>query len=190
MAAAPSFPRAAGPALAGLVGLGVLLSACSGSVFTREETRPCPPVRLEATTAQLTQFRPGPGRDLTDVVLDADLTGYQGSCQYDDDEGVVRVDLTLSFAAALGPAAADRRQAFKYYVAIPRYYPDPKGKQVFETAIAFPEGTDRVRYVGEEVRLSLPVGEGGTADDLPIYVGFQLTPEQMEYNRAQGAGGR
>ncbi|WP_299441303.1 hypothetical protein [uncultured Rhodospira sp.] len=190
MAAASSFPRPTGLALAGLVGLGFLLSACSNAVFKREETRPCPPVRLEASTAQLTQFRPGPGRDLTDVVLEADLTGYQGACQYDDDEGVVRVDLTLSFAAALGPAATERRQAFAYYVAIPRFYPDPKGKQVFETAIAFPEGTDRVRYAGEELSLELPIAESGTAEDLPVYVGFQLTPEQMEYNRAQGAGGR
>ncbi|SDE05144.1 hypothetical protein SAMN05421720_1035 [Rhodospira trueperi] len=167
-----------------------MLSACSGPVFEREETRPCPPVRMEATTVDLTRFRPGPGRDLTDVVLEAELTGYQGECQYDDDEQSVRVDLVLAFSASLGPAATERQQAFEYYVAIPRFYPDPRGKQVFESTIVFPENTNRVRYVGEELSIEVPLGADGAAAEVPVYIGFQLTPEQIEYNRAHATGSR
>jgi hypothetical protein len=190
MAVAVSDARPVLASFGSLATLGLLLAACSGPVFEREETRPCPPVRMEATTADLTRFRPGPGRDLTDVVLEAELTGYQGECQYDDDARSVRVDLVLAFSASLGPAATDRQQAFEYYVAIPRFYPDPKGKQVFESTIVFPENTNRVRYVGEELSIEVPLGADGAAAEVPVYIGFQLTAEQIEYNRAHATGSR
>ncbi|MBB4285427.1 hypothetical protein [Roseospira goensis] len=182
------------PLLLPVLLLGGLLTGCA-NVFENREARPCPPVRLEASTAELTRFRPGPGRDLTDVVLEAELAGFQGECQYLDDDAedattAARVDLVLDMTAALGPAAEGRRQDIRYFVAIPRFYPAPAGKQVFETSILFPEGTDRVRYVGEEVSVTVPMAAGESALDYPIYIGFQLTADQVEFNRAQRPGGR
>ncbi len=165
-----------------------LLAGCEG-VFQQPERRPCPPVRLEATTSELTRFRAGPGRDLTDVVVTAEITGYRGTCEYDDDDNTVRLDLQLGFRAALGPAAESRRQSFDYYVAIPRFLPDPAGKQVFTAELEFPDNVDRVRYSGEEVSVTVPLGQGDSALDYPVYLGFQLTPAQVDYNRDQGLGG-
>jgi hypothetical protein len=165
-----------------------LLSAACTDVFRQPETRPCPPIRLERTTAELTRFRPGPGRDLTDVVLEAELTGYQGTCAYNDAGDAVTVELTLAFAAALGPAADDRTQAFSYFVAVPRFFPEPAGKKVFEATITFPEGTDRVRYAGEELAITVPLAEGTSARDVPVYIGFQLSEAEVEYNRNQQPG--
>jgi len=166
-----------------------LLAACSG-VFEQAEERPCPPVRLEASTATLTAFRPGQGRDLTDVELEAEIVGYQGECQYDDEDGSVTVDLALGMTAALGPGATERVQAIRYFVALPRFYPSEQGKQVFEASLAFPENIDRVRYVGEELSINVPMDPDDSALDYPIYIGFQLTPEQVEYNRTQQPAGR
>ena len=194
MAAVPtarSPQRRTGAAVA--VALGLLavpaLSGCSGGLFGGgEEERPCPPVRIDKTASTLTQFRPDGGRDLTDVTLEAELVGYQGTCQYDRDDRAVEVEVTLAFTAALGPGARAREQSFRYFVAIPRYFPNPLGKKVFDARLVFPDNTDRIRYVGEELRLRLPLdlGESGTA--YPVYLGFQLTPEELEYNRAQRPG--
>jgi hypothetical protein len=174
----------------GLIALAplTLLAACE-NVFQQEERRPCPPVKLEAATSEMTLFRDGPGRDLTDVVMTAEITGYRGACLYDDDDGVIEVELQPRFAAALGPAARGRQQTLDYYIAIPRFIPDPAGKQVFTVALPFPDNIDRVRHVGEDVVLSIPLGQGDSALDYPIYVGLQLTPAQIEYNRTQGVGG-
>jgi len=161
-----------------------LLAACAG-VFEQAEERPCPPVLLEASTATLTAFHPGPGRDLTDVELEAELAGYQGECQYNDDDGSVTVDLALDMMAALGPAATGRVHTIQYFVALPRFYPSERGKQVFEASLAFPDNIDRVRYVGEELSIEVPMDPNDSALDYPIYIGFQLTPEQVEYNRTQ-----
>lgn len=162
-----------------------LLSACSGELFERTEQRPCPPVLLESSTATLTQFRPGAGRDLTDVVLEAELVGYRGECQYDDDANTVTVDLALDMTASLGPAATERTQSLQYFVALPRFYPNARGKQVFETTLAFPESMNRVRYVGEELSIEVPMDPNESALDYPIYIGFQLTHDQVEFNRTQ-----
>lgn len=166
-----------------------VLSACSGGVFGGgEEERPCPPVRIDKTASTLTQFRPDGGRDLTDMTLQAELVGYQGTCQYDDDDRVVEVEVTLAFTAVLGPGARAREQSFRYFVAIPRYFPNPVGKRVFDARLVFPDNTDRIRYVGEELRLRLPLDLGESGAAYPVYLGFQLTPEELEYNRAQRPG--
>ncbi|KAA5607659.1 hypothetical protein F1188_02570 [Roseospira marina] len=178
----PRVPFRLTPLVLGL--LPGLLAGCSGA-FEQAEQRPCPPVRLEATTATLTAFRPGPGRDLTDVELEAELAGYRGECQYDDDDGTVTVDLALDITASLGPAATERTQTLRYFVALPRFYPNERGKQVFESTLAFPANMDRVRYVGEELSIEVPMDPDDSALDYPIYIGFQLTPEQVEFNRSQ-----
>ncbi len=165
------------------------LSACSGGVFGGgEEERPCPPVRIDKTASTLTQFRPNGGRDLTDVTLQAELVGYQGTCQYDNDDRTVEVEVTLAFTAALGPGARAREQSFRYFVAIPRYFPNPVGKKVFDARLVFPDNTDRIRYIGEELRLRLPLDLGESGAAYPVYLGFQLTPAELEYNRAQRPG--
>jgi len=160
------------------------LSACSG-LFSRGEDRPCPPIRIDRAAATLTHFNPGGGRDLTDVALEAELTGFQGTCEYDDDDRAVEVEVTLDFAAVLGPGARSRQQPIQYFVAVPRYFPNPVGKRVFEAVLTFPENTDRIRYVGETLQLRLPLDLGESGSAYPVYLGFQLTPEELEYNRTQ-----
>jgi len=184
--------RSRGPIaiLAVTVLLAPVLAACSGMFGNSEEERPCPPVRIDKAASTLTTFRPGGGRDLTDVALEAELVGFQGACKYDDDDSAVEVEVTLAFAASLGPGAQSRNQTFQYFVAVPRYFPNPVGKKVFDAPLVFPDNTDRIRYVGEELRLRLPLDLGESGAAYPVYLGFQLTPEQLEYNRAQGPGQR
>lgn len=170
------------------IGLPVLLVGGCTDVFKREERRPCPPVRLEASTAEMTRFRAGPGRDLTDVVMEAEITGFQGACQYADEGDSVEIELVLGFAASLGPGADSRTQTFRYFVAVPRFFPDPAGKKVFETTLTFPDGIDRVRYGGEELTITVPVDPAEGAMAMPVYIGFQLTEEQIEFNRTQRSG--
>ncbi|MBB4264420.1 hypothetical protein [Roseospira visakhapatnamensis] len=193
MAAAPSpRPRRSPPGAIVLVAASLLtapaLTACSGVFGGGEEARPCPPVRIDRAASTLTQFRADGGRDLTDVTLEAELVGYQGACEYDDDGRAVEVEVTLGFTAALGPGARSRDQTFQYFVAVPRYFPSPVGKKVFDARLVFPEGTDRIRYVGEELRLRLPLDLGESGAAYPVYLGFQLSAEELEYNRAQRPG--
>ncbi|WP_242390512.1 hypothetical protein [Pararhodospirillum photometricum] len=152
------------------------------SAFSREEPRACPQVRVDAATAGLTVFRDGPGRDLTDVELQGSFAGYEGTCAYG--KTGVTVEMVLSFAVGLGPAAATRESTFQYFVALPRYFPEPAAKRVYTVGVSFPANVDRVIVRDEKLSVHIPLEPGATAEGQDVYVGFQLTPEQLEYNRS------
>ncbi|GEO79994.1 hypothetical protein [Pararhodospirillum oryzae] len=171
------------PALA-LLGAACALTGCQA--FSREDPRPCPQVRIDAATAEMTRFRPGPGRDITDIELTGRVTGYEGTCSYD--KTGVTVEMVLSFAIGLGPAASSRDTRFDYFVALPNFYPQPAAKQTYEVATTFPPNVDRVVVRDEKVRVRIPLDAGASAADQDVYVGFQLTGEQLDYNRSRRPG--
>lgn len=162
-----------------LLALGALaLAACA-------DTPPdvaCPEVRVDSDTSRLVKFREGPGRDLTDVVYEARISGFAGDCGPSETPGMVNVRMKVAFAVSKGPAYGGGTNQFTYFVAVPAYYPAPSAKQVFPVSFSFPEGNVTTMFLRDEaVTVDVPVpAEGGAP---PVYVGFQLTAEELEYNR-------
>lgn len=161
--------------------LPLALASCS-SLFGKKETPPCPPVYILGDASKLTKFRPGPGRDITDVEYEAEITGFTGGCKYDEKGAIV--DLQVVFSLKRGPADADRKAEFTYFVAIPYYYPAPDAKAEFETTVTFPEGANYVKYTDEEVVMRVPVKDKDLITKYEIYLGIQATPEELSRNRA------
>ncbi len=147
----------------------------------------CPHIIIVKDTAQITTFRPGPGRDLTDVVLDARIDRFEGTCETDletNRTGRVAVDLQLIFEATRGPANDTRKGKFSYYVAIANRSGAILAKKVFDTEFEFQGNRNRVGGI-EELTQEIPLRRGELGEDFDIFVGFQLNPEQLDYNRAK-----
>ncbi len=147
----------------------------------------CPNIVIVKDTAELTKFRPGPGRDLTDVVLDARIDRFDGECETDledDRSGKVEVDLQLIFEATRGPANDTRTGEFRYYVAIANRGGAILAKKVFATEFEFEGNRNRIGAV-EELTQEIPLRPGELGEDFDIFIGFQLNPEQLDYNRAK-----
>jgi hypothetical protein len=71
-----------------------------------------------------------------------------------------------------------------YFVAIPAFYPAAGAKQIMPVKFAFPEGNVNSMMIrDEEVHITLPLGEEKTSKDVPLYVGFQLTQQELTFNR-------
>lgn len=153
-----------------------LLGGCAGA--TPAEPITCPEILILADAHRITQFRPQ-GRDITDILAEAEIAGYQGACQKAD--GAIEVSVAIAFDVARGPGNRDSEAAFSYFVAMPAFYPDPKAKAVLPVRVAFPENASSVRLVDEEVTLRVPVREGAPLPE--IFIGFQLDDEQLRYNR-------
>lgn len=172
------------------LGLALALGLSGCSAFQAPDPRTCPPVRFDAATATFATYGPG-GKDITDLVLSGRITGYEGTCTYRDDG--VTVDMYLTFALDLGPAARSREARFQYFVALPDLYPAPQAKRVFDASLTVPDGLARVRYRDEEISLFIPLAEGESAAALPVYVGFQVSADQLDDNRrrlTQPTGGQ
>ncbi|WP_119462122.1 hypothetical protein [Rhodospirillaceae bacterium SYSU D60014] len=165
----------------------VLLSALAlaGCGLTGESAPPPPCPRIVALDGadSLTRFA-GAGRDLTDIAFEAEIAQLTGSCSYDD-EGI-DVTFQLRIIAARGPADTDRRAAFGYLVAVADLDQQVLSREGFDTAIEFPGTATRASII-EEVERRVPLAEGRTGADYVIYVGFEVSREELEYNRRQGS---
>lgn len=165
------------------------LSACSAFSNEVVVAPECPHIIIVKDTAELTTFRPGPGRDLTDVVLDARIDRFGGECETDlesDKSGTVNVDLQMIFEATRGPANETRTGEFSFFVAIANRDGAILAKKVFGTEFAFEGNRNRIGGI-EELTQEIPLRAGELGEDFDIFIGFQLDPEQLKYNRAKTA---
>jgi len=163
-----------------------LLAACSSlSVIglgedEGEKVQLCPAASILGNAERVAQFKQGSGRDLIDVMFQAEIGKLNMSCRYL--KGRVVTDISFELIAERGPAARSHTGEFDYFVAIS----DAKGrvlaKENFHSKIAFPENR-RSAGILEEIEQSIPLRKDEDGGGYEILVGFQLTEEQMKFNR-------
>lgn len=151
------------------------LSACAGD----QAPLPCPEVVLLADAARQVKFN-GQGRDLTDVLFEADLEAGRLVCTYDDEE--LDVDLQVRIIASRGPANSDRVANMNYFVAVARSDRTVLARRSFDIAIPFPGNRTRVSGL-EEIGQVITLAPGEDGSNYLIYLGFDLTPEELQFNR-------
>ncbi len=148
---------------------------------------PCPPIKVLTDASNIIQYRPGPGRDITDILLEAEIIAFSGACEYEGDDGIydqVKVDLErIIFDVTRGPASRVRSAKLRYFVKIPRYYPSPIGAAEFDFRVAFPENRNSMKVGDGGIEIKIPLPHGSRGSDFIIYLGFVLNEEQIERNR-------
>jgi hypothetical protein len=145
---------------------------------------PCPNVRVDSATETLTRFKDGPGRDVTDIQYQAEIAGYKGQCVHHEDSVDVIID--IDFRLTGGPAAQGGSADLYYFVAIPQFFPQPAGKNVFGVSTKVPQkASDQIRFTESGVRVTIPLKKDQPAAAFDIYTGFQLEPGQLDYNRSR-----
>jgi hypothetical protein len=178
--------------LASLPGLLALAGCGSWADFTgAPPPPPCPPVSVLKDAATVTRFVSGGGQDLVDVVNAGEITGYDLTCEYDIDSktkaGEVAVTLGIHLTATRGPADRERQASYRYFVAITDPDRNVLDKQVFEVAVSFTGNASAVPIRDDPVPMTIPLPEGKTGQDFEIFTGFQLTHEEVTYNRQRAA---
>jgi hypothetical protein len=159
-----------------IVAAAIALSACN-------RTPPaCPRATILGDGATITQFRDGPGRDLTDVLAQAEIVDAAVDCDYD--RSGVDVSMQIAIAATRGPADRARVADFDYFVAVADAQRNILAKEVFRVRFNFPDTQSRVGTV-EQIEPRIPLKDRAEGVNYQIVVGFQLTPEQLEWNRTQ-----
>lgn len=159
---------------------GVGLTGCSS---VQDSTLPpCPTVSVLADAGQMQLFRDGPGRDLTDLVLDAKLGPITGECSYNRKQTEVTVAMKLGLEARRGPASTAKDAKLDYFVAIVDNTDTVLARQEFSAVMNFPPSRGAVSGVDElEQRITLKDSEQG--DAYRVLIGFKLTQDQLDRNR-------
>lgn len=169
-----------------------LLAACGGgSGITGPLANiqaPCPRIAILADGADLTRFRPGAERDLTAMIADARVSGFEAQCDFASrDRRALNVRVTPRFEAERGPAAQGRVLDLGWFVALSDSADTAVlNRQAFTTRITFPPNVPRATVEGGTARLTLPLSETMRAVDYHVRISFQLTDEELALNRARG----
>ncbi len=159
----------------------LLVAACS-----REKPEAaCPRGVIPADSASVTRFREGPGRDLTDVVAEGEIVNILVQCKYD--KRAVTVDLQIAIAGDRGPADRTRIADFEYWVAILDPQQNIVTKQPARIRFQFTDNRTRLGQVVSEFEPYIPLADLTQATEDQIIVGFQLTAEELAWNRSQKA---
>ncbi|MGB0684097.1 MAG: hypothetical protein ACPGOV_15430 [Magnetovibrionaceae bacterium] len=153
---------------------------------------PCPAISFLADASEITRFLPGPGRDLTDVVFTAEMARYAGGCGYDvDDEtgrGTLTIEMQVTFAVRRGPAEKQGQVALPYFVTVTDQDRNILNKAVMEGSVGFPGNRTTVQFIDAPVVLDLPIRDGIVGTDYKVFLGFQLTRDELDFNRQQNPG--
>lgn len=169
-------------ALLGGIALG--LAACSTD---QAALLACPEILIPVDGAKLTRFQPGAGRDIIDVLHEEQITGFAHLCEYDLDEtgaGSVTVALVPTIESTRGPANTSGQVQFEYFVAIANQEKNVLDKKRFPALIEFPQNMSRVRWQRDQpINMTIPLKAGQRGEDLQIFIGLQMTREELEYQR-------
>lgn len=178
--------RVAGP-LAGAAALALAGCGSLGGGSSSGSTVACPRIAILAEGSDLTRYRPGAPPDLTQMVVDARLTGFEARCDVTNRGATLEVRITPRFEAERGPAAEGRSAELGWFAAVTDTSDNVLDRVSGRTLVGFPANIGRVAATGQAVQLDLPLSGGLRAADYLVRLGFQLTPEELAQNRRRGA---
>lgn len=140
---------------------------------------PCPGTTILGDAADINLYRPGGGRDLTDLVLHGRIVGMQGTCQQGDKRDQLAVSVSVGVELTRGPAMQGLQATVPVFIAVVTAGDTILDKRVYSMRVDFPSNVDRVTMAPGTIQLVLPVGAEKSGADYTVVAGFQLTPDQL-----------
>lgn len=167
--------------------LALTIGACQSSsgigsaLDSRQNSGSCPPAGAIYNASRIVGFA-NDQQVFSNVQFTGEVVDVRLFCRYAGTDPV-RAEVEIDFAFGQGPAAAGDRHDYSYWVAVARRSGKVLHKQHFTVSADFSDGP----VVGEtEVlqRIIIPrADESVSAANFEILVGFDLTEDQLQYNR-------
>jgi hypothetical protein len=157
------------------------LAACTPAGFPPA----CPQLSLISGASDLIRLSgTGPRQDIRNLVLAARIEAVPANCKFAGAHGV-GAEMRVQFTVQRGPAATGRDVELHYFVAATRG-DTILDEQDYVVKGSFAPNVDRMTLIGDPIDLVFPVGADQSAAGYHIYVGFRLTKQELDNNRAQG----
>ena len=173
-----------------ILSLIVLLSGCDlymGGITNTDVKTDCPPVSILSKAASITRYAEGARRTILDVSFSGEITGIKGKCSYEFNsntgEGTVEISVLTKFKMKRGAASRSQQANFKYFVSVVNDDGYILEKQIFSYSVVYNKNRTWAKSEDSPVELSIPLKAGKTGQSFRVYVGFQLSQEELEFNR-------
>lgn len=148
----------------------------------RPNVGPCPLTGVLYDNARVVDFAQPDRQRYANIEFTGEMQGVHGLCRYvDADPITMSIDIDMAFGR--GPAATSDRQTYRYWVAVTRRGVTPIEKAYFDVDVRF--GNNAVVTRTERIeRIVIPRATPDlSGENFEILVGFELTPEQVQFNR-------
>jgi len=168
----------------GACGAGRAVSNAGGGLFEARQGA-CPLIGILADANRITLFN-GPGRDLPNIQYSAEITDVSTRCDYGrvGSQRFVYSRVQIDAAAQLGSAARGEAASIPYFVAIvERSSQAILTKEVFQLNAPFTGDRRAMRLDDNIDRIAIPVETVADGGFYEIIIGFELTADQLDYNR-------
>jgi hypothetical protein len=184
----PSLPprRAAAILLAGLV---ATLAGCGPG---KDEFAPvCPHADLLWQAADLNRYRDesaGATQELRDLVLEGRIAAIdrdRSKCEPGETNKQLAADVAVKIQFARGPAMQGREADVPFFLAITEG-DQIFAKKIYQMHVVFPPNIDQVTLTSEPVHMVFPVSPTKSGAAYTVLAGFQLTEQELAYNRRHG----
>ncbi len=149
----------------------------------RPNVGPCPIMGVLYDNARVVDFAAPNQERYANIEFTGEMQGVRGLCRYvDADPITMSVEIQMAFGR--GPAATSDRQTYRYWVAVTRRGIAPIEKAYFDVDVRFPRGEAVVTRTEQIERIVIPRATPDlSGENFEILVGFELTPEQVQFNR-------
>ncbi len=162
-----------------------VLAACSQKKDEIITYVPCPRVSILADASELTQFKSGAGRDVTDVEYHGKITEVDFSCAIDrkKDQIIAKADIWIE--VEMGPAAPLSNPDFQVFLALTEAGEQIIDKSLFSLRVNFKDNARRAVARQKIKNIKFPMNGPVPVEGHDVFIGFQLTPAQVSYNRTK-----
>lgn len=161
-----------------VLGAVALTAGCSSS--KKEDVLNCPLVEAVPDADLYPDFGRGTGRAVTDVIVGGKITSVKSSCKREA-HGIA-VDALVSISSTrIGPLIKSAN--LPYFVVVTDINHDVLAQEAFNLKVDFFPG-ENFRSYEEPITVHIPVKSANAGGDYAVVVGFQLTKDQMDFNRA------
>ena len=159
----------------------IALAGCSSLREAPDNPGPCPSALTLYDAARVVNLHGEPVYE--NVGFTGEIMAVRSLCRYYEDRPIV-ASLELDMGFGRGPAASGSTHTYQFFVAVTRRDIAVIHKEVFPVEVTFRAGEDRV-YLQQEIdEVTIPRADEDVAgDNFEILVGFELTPEQLAWNR-------
>lgn len=147
---------------------------------------PCPQVELVDDLSSISDFVNMQKISHENLVSRVDLGSAESTCKLSNNSAIV--DLKLIFNGILGAKGRMKNSdtpyfSYPYFVAVTAPNGKIMAKEIFAAPISYNANENEHVYF-ENLRQIIPIRSKDVANHYKILIGFQVSPEQLAYNRA------
>lgn len=162
-----------GAAAAGLL----VLASCTQF---DQEVALCPNAAVLEAPGELVRFKEGTAAGPENVLYRTKMKYVSGICDFD--EKSIDMELSVAMEAKRGAANADGKAQFTFFIAVIDADRKILMREEFPLIAVFEKDDDDINF-SESLTLSIPRKEGLAPTDYSVYLGFEMTPDELAYNR-------